>query len=403
MPQLWIVLCCLIMIACDKKSPPAPPVVDTPSRPVTINGTERIGWDQPAADTVELAAISYAAYVDGTRAPLAGVSCASAAAGAGFPCSARMPALSPGQHTLELASLVNDGGVLESARSAPLQVTLVAQATSAAIAPRLRSGLMLTSAAVAGGLEAPADLAFAPDGRVYIAERAGRIRVIRDGRLLGEPAISLADTLGDGVQLLALALDPQFERTRHAFAIYSAPSRSGEPRFTLARFRAVSDTLGDRAVLLDGVAASATPSAALRFGPDGKLYAALDDAGDARRRRDPASWNGKVLRLNADGTTPADAGGATPVYAEGFGSPVALDWDPATATLWVADRAAGATAFAFYRGALFPAWAGRLISADVLFEGAADAGVGLVAIAPDGAIVYGTARALGRLAPGRAP
>ena len=43
--------------------------------------------------------------------------------------------------------------------------------------------------------------------------------------------------------------------------------------------------------------------------------------------------------------------GATPVYADGYGSPVALDWDPPTATLWVADRSVGAAPFAFYRGA----------------------------------------------------
>ena len=113
------------MIACDRKSPPPPPVVDNPGAVETINGTERIGWDQPAADTVDLAAIGYAVYVDGVRAELAGVACATTPTTTGFPCTARMPALSAGSHTLELASFVNDGGVLESARSAAVRVTLV--------------------------------------------------------------------------------------------------------------------------------------------------------------------------------------------------------------------------------------------------------------------------------------
>ena len=173
--------------------------------------------------------------------------------------------------------------------------------------------------------------------------------------------------------------------------------------FTLARFREASDTLGDSAVLLDGVRAAASPSAALRFGPDGKLYAAFDDGGDARRRQDAGSLNGKVLRLNADGTTPADARGGTPVYAGGYGSPVAVDWDPGTATLWVADRPAGGGPFAFYRGILFPAWSGRLISADTLLERGVDKEVRVLAIGPDGAIYYGMANAIGRLAPDRAP
>lgn len=404
MPRLWIVLWCLTLIACDKKSPPSPPVVATPPANETINGTERVGWDQPAADTVELATIGYAVYVDGTRMELGGATCGSAAAAAGFPCAARLPALSTGPHTLELTSFVNDGGILESARSAPLRVTVVTQPVSAASTPVLRNGLTLRATLVADGLEAPTDLAFAPDGRIFIAERAGRIRIISGGRLLDEPAIALGETLGADIQLLALALDPRFERTRYAYAIYTAPARSGDPMFTLARFREVSDTLGDRAVLLDAVPASSpSPSAALRFGPDGQLYAAFDDGGDPRRRRDPASVNGKVLRLNADGTTPGDARGGTPVYADGYGSPVALDWDPPTSTLWVADRAAGASAFAFYRGALLPAWDGRLVSADTLFDRTITAGAGLVAIGPDGAIYYGTGRAIWRLAPGRGP
>lgn len=396
MPRLWIAFCCLTLIACDKKTPSPPVVGDPGSTPTTINGTERLGWDQPAADTVELAAIAYAAYVDGVRAELTGVSCAPTAAAAGFACTARLPAMSPGQHALELASFVNDGGVRESARSAALHVTLAAQTAATApvtAAPRLRRGLAWRRTTGAADVESPIDVAFAPDGRVFVAEPGGRIRVLESA------AASAA--VGEGIELLAIAIDPQFARTHYVFAIYTAPARSGEMTFTLARFREVSGTFGDRAIVLDAVPASPSPAAALRFGPDGKLYAAFDDGGDPRRRRDPGSLNGKVLRLNADGTTPADARGGMPVEAEGFGSPAAIDWDPATATLWVADRAAGAAPFAFYRGALMPAWTGRLIGADTLFERGAERGVAFIAIAADGTIYCGRDGGLVRLAPGR--
>lgn len=406
-----------MLIGCDKKTP-SPPVVDSPSGPVSVNGTERIGWDQAAADTVELATIDYVVYLDGARTSLAGVTCASTAAAAGFACTAPLPSMPAGPHTLELASFVNDGGLLESARSAALQVTRVAQTTTAATAPQLRHDFPLGADLVADGLESPTDLAFAPDGRIFIAERAGRIRIVPpsasarqtspvgsvgQSTKLAEPAISLADTLGADGQLLALAIDPQFTRTRYVFAIYTAPSRRGDSVFTVARFRDVSDTLGDRAVILDGVPAARTPSAALRFGPDGKLYAAFDDAGDRTRRLDAGSFNGKVLRLNADGTTPADAAGGSPVVAAGYGSPIAIDWDRVTGTLWVADRAVAAAPFAFYRGALRPDWDGRLISAETLFDRTSAAAIGPIAIGPDGAIYYGTARALGRAVPDRGP
>jgi quinoprotein glucose dehydrogenase len=228
--------------------------------------------------------------------------------------------------------------------------------------------------------------------------------VVRDGRLLADPAVSLADTIGASGQLLAIALDPSFDRNGFVYTIYTAPDRSGAPAFTLARFREVGDTLGDRAVLLDAAPASSSPpSAALRFGPDGKLYAAYDDGGNARNSGDAASMNGKILRLNADGTMPGDARGATPVYMGSFGSPAAIDWDPPSSTLWVADRSAGEVPFVFYRGTLFPEWSGRLVTASTLFQDAAGSGVSRVAVGPDGALYYLTARGAGRVAPDRTP
>jgi hypothetical protein len=105
---------------------PQPPVVTPPAGNETITGSEQIGWDQRAGDTVELAAIRYALYVDGTRSELTGINCAAAASAAGYACSARLPRLSAGAHTLELASFVQDGALLESSRSAALHVTVVA-------------------------------------------------------------------------------------------------------------------------------------------------------------------------------------------------------------------------------------------------------------------------------------
>ena len=123
------------------------------------------------------------------------------------------------------------------------------------------------------------------------------------------------------------------------FATYSAPTRTGGPAFSVVRLREASGTLADRIVLLDGVRASSSDAtASLRFGPDGMLYAAFDDGGDTGLAGDLASPNGKVLRLNADGSTPRDQVGATPLFASAYRSPRGLDWDPAAGALWVADR-----------------------------------------------------------------
>jgi glucose/arabinose dehydrogenase len=481
MLRLSIVLCCLTLIGCDKKTP-APPVMEPPPQRETINGTEPVGWEQPAADTVELAAIGYVMYVDGTRTALASTSCATSPTAATSPltfaCSARLPMLSPGAHTLELASFVSDGAVLESARSAPLRVTVVSAVTptepASGPARSFSAGTAVTTdqvrlriELVVKGIDHPADLAFAPDGRLFLAERSGRIRILAPNadRLapvdggethLPEPAVSLAGVIGADGQLLALALDPQFDRTRFVFAIYTAASRSGQLVFTLARFREVAGTLGDRIVLLDGIPATSPPSASLRFGPDAKLYAAMDEKGDARQRGDAASMHGKILRLNPDGTTPDDQAGAMPLYADGYrGAPGGFDWDLTSLLLWVADRDAdgssrlrtvaldsgvavgmkrgivrGAFALpaetkpssvAVYRGGLFPAFAGSVLVAseegrhllrvrldpqtythpvgtEQLLQDRVGA-IRAVAIRPDGAVYFGTADAIGRLAP----
>ena len=350
MRRLFIASAISAVAGCGGNAP-ASPVVNPPPTTQTINGSERIGWDQPAADAVDLAAIRYVIYVDGTRTEAAGVTCAASATAAGFACTSRLPPLTPGAHALQLASFVDDGGVLESARSAALQVTVM-PATTASAAPgraadtaRAREAAGPTAARdatralattpILDGIDDPTDLAFAPDGRLLVAERAGSIRIVRGDRLLDEPAL----TLGSGSQLLAIAIDPDFTRTRFVFAIY-APADAADGTFTLARFREAADTLADAAVLLDRIPVGAPPRASLRFGADGKLYAAFDTGGDARLADDPASLNGKLLRLNADGTTPRDQ--RAPAIAEGLIAPAGFDWDSSGGALWIADaREAG--------------------------------------------------------------
>jgi glucose/arabinose dehydrogenase len=458
-------LALLLSIACSKQTPtPAPPEVTPPAAGETINGTERIGWLQRAADAVELASVRYTIWVDGARSELTGTSCdASTAAADGFSCSARLPTLSAGAHTLELSSFVVDGSVFESARSSPLRVTVVTLVESTGkvgsdpiltgsseIGVRPLSltidGARLRVELVADDLNQPTDLAFAPDGRLFIAERGGTIRTVRD-RTLSAPA-HVSDTFSRGDRLLAIAVDPDFARTRFVFAIIA-----GGRTFTLTRVREISDTLGDRAVILDGIRAPASePAASLRFGADGKLYAAFDDGGEAQLAGDLSSSNGKVLRVNADGTTPDDQAGASPLYASASRAPAGVDWQPETGVLWVADRlgpaiiAVGAestaigrgtrgvvqqrwplpaasvpSGAAFARGTLIPVLSGDLLVASsegrhvlrVRFDPLNRSRVAamepllqdlvgpVVAIAsgPEGAIYFATPRSVGRLVP----
>ena len=350
-----ILVASLAMYGCDKRQPPAPSPspAPQPQSEERITGNERIGWDQPAGDAVELATFRYAMYVDGGRAELAGVSCGSTSNASEFSCSGRLPTMAPGFHTLELvAFVVVDGSVIESGRSSPIRVNVVAAAVpgppvnwESDLSLSTSDGQRFHLELVTRDLDDPTALTFAPDDEnhllIFIAERAGRLRIVRDGHLLIEPALTLHDVTTAGAGgLLAVATDPQFERTGFVYAIYTAQSRNGAAVFRLARFRYAGGSLADRAILLDGVPSAGTqPRAGLGFGADGKLYVAFDDAGDPSLRENFASFNGKILRLNHDATTPADNATMRPTLAHGFRSPLGFDWQNAQ-TLWIADSVA---------------------------------------------------------------
>lgn len=453
-----ILVASLAISGCDKK-PPSPSPSPSPQPDERITGSERLGWDQQAGDVAELATFRYALYIDGARSELADVSCSSTSGASGFACSGRLPTMAAGVHTLELAAFIVDGSVIESARSAPIRVNVTAAAIPGAPV-NWESDLSFATSdeqhlrleLVTRELDEPTALAFAPDDQIFIAERAGRIRIVRKGELLIDPALALGDvTTSGGGGLLAVATDPQFERTGFVYAIYTAQSRSGAAMFRLARFRYAGGTLADRAVLLDGVpSAAARPKAGLRFGADGKLYIVFDDAGEPSLRENVASFNGKILRLNHDATTPDDNSSTRPTFAHGLRSPLGFDWQNAR-TLWIADSleegaerltavaadgktmrgavgttyalppGTGTSALAFYDADLIPAFRGDLlISADegrhilrLRFDREAPTKIigserllqdrvgpiRVVATGPRGEVYFATADAVGRIVP----
>jgi len=114
---LAVALAVCVAAACGGKSPTSPAEGDM------ITGSERFGWDQPAADTGELATFRYAMYVDDARSEAADVTCDPASANGRFPCTSRLPSMPNGMHTLQVAAFVLDAGVVrESARSAAVRV-----------------------------------------------------------------------------------------------------------------------------------------------------------------------------------------------------------------------------------------------------------------------------------------
>jgi glucose/arabinose dehydrogenase len=335
----WILITLLAAGACGSSPPPAPSPGPGSGNAQSITGRERIGWDQPADNSSELATFQYAIYVDGARNLVTEPSCTANAGTNGFACSGRLPAMSNGSHTLELAAFfdVGDGSIVESSRSASIAVSVSGLTAPSAgwnegRIETTQDGLMLRDDRIADGLHQPIDAAFTPDGRLFIVERAGRVRLLADGTLQNPDALVLASADENmPLAMLAIAVDPDFTQTHLVFVVHTAISADG-PVFRLSRYRELRGRLAERAVLFETAAPAGAPAAAvLRIGPDGLLYLAVN--ADAS--------NGRLFRLNTDGTTPRDQAGATPAVATGIADPRGMAWDPASGVLWIADEEDG--------------------------------------------------------------
>ena len=181
------------------------------------------------------------------------------------------------------------------------------------------------------GLQIPWALAFAPDGRLFLTERPGRVRVYMNGQLLAEPALALSDVYTNGESgILGLALHPDFASNHFVYLTYTASGPSG-PVGRLMRFRESGNKLAEGVVLLDDVAASGIHNGSrVKFGPDRLLYVTYGDAANPSVAQDVAALNGKVLRFNDDGTSAAGNRFSSPVFTFGHRNPQGLAWHPVT-------------------------------------------------------------------------
>jgi glucose/arabinose dehydrogenase len=188
------------------------------------------------------------------------------------------------------------------------------------------------------GLDTPWAVDFAPDGRIFITERLGRIRVVEGGRLLPEPWMTLEVQAVGEAGLMGLALDPQFAQNRVVYVAYTYRTPNGRLQNRLVRLR--EDQKSGKGnldkVLIDNVAgANNHDGGRVKFGPDGKIYWTTGDAQTTRFAQDLRSLNGKILRLNADGTVPADNPFANSyVYSYGHRNPQGLAWQSKTQRLY---------------------------------------------------------------------
>lgn len=177
----------------------------------------------------------------------------------------------------------------------------------------------------ATGLSEPTSLAFAPDGRLFVAQKGGTIRVVQAGVLTSEPFAELEVYDFSECGLLGMALDPDFAETGHVYVL--ATVSNNEQR--IIRLTDRGGVAGDQLVLVDNLPTSGSNhnGGCLRIGPDRHLYFSIGDNGITGNSQDIRTLAGKVSRLRLDGSVPDDNPFVTPtgtpraVYAMGFRNP----------------------------------------------------------------------------------
>lgn len=308
---------------------PPPPAAGA----IQVRGGERISWTQSAASFADLRSHTYKIFVDNSGAPLTGVLCTETRTPDGFVCTAPLPALSLGPHVIELSSIRNG---VESPRSAPLNVTRVAslEAPQASLESTgiARPGSSTSDVITMSGLVTA--MSAAPDGRVFVVEDGQRVRIIENGRLIPDSALSI-DAGRAGIA--GLAVDADFATTRMVFVAWADRTMPGASELHITRYREFRNSLYDAATIVSGLPLAADGPVPIAVDSEGLLYVAMPGSRSGPvDRNDP--YSAAILRFTRDGYVPPSNLRGSPVVALGYNAPSALTVDVTHRRMWLSGR-----------------------------------------------------------------
>ena len=204
---------------------------------------------------------------------------------------------------------------------------------------------------IASGISSPTAMAFTPDGRLFICQQGGQLRVIKNDALLATPFLTVTtDSTGER-GLLGVAFDPDFANNQWVYIYYTVPGTT--PHNRVSRFTANGDVAvsGSEKVILelnDLSTASNHNGGAIHFGLDAKLYVAVGENANSANSQTLANLLGKMLRINADGSIPGDnpfyntaTGVNRAIWALGLRNPFTFGIQPGTGRMFINDVGEG--------------------------------------------------------------
>jgi glucose/arabinose dehydrogenase len=199
---------------------------------------------------------------------------------------------------------------------------------------------------VATGISNPTVLAFAPDGRIFVAQQNGALLVIKSGVKLSTPAIQLTVNSSGERGLIGIALHPGFSTNGFVYLYYTLSNGS---RNRVSRFTMSGDVINPSSEVvildLDPLSTATNHNGGAMHFKDDKLYIAIGENANRAHAQNLDTYHGKILRINADGSAPADnpfntAGVSEQrkrVWAYGLRNPYTFDIQPQTGRIFVND------------------------------------------------------------------
>jgi len=212
-----------------------------------------------------------------------------------------------------------------------------------------------TETLVANGLSNPTAMAFAPDGRLFVCQQGGQLRVIKNGALLATPFVTIPVDSNGERGLLGVAFDPNFATNQFIYVYYTATTpavHNRVSRFTASIANPDVAAAGSEVAILDLNNLSGATNhngGSIHFGPDGKLYIAVGENANPANAQTLGNLLGKILRINSDGTIPGDnpttfpgiAGSPTGnnrlIWSVGLRNPFTFTFQPGVGRMFIND------------------------------------------------------------------
>ena len=204
----------------------------------------------------------------------------------------------------------------------------------------------------ASGLTPPTAMAFAPDGRLFVCQQNGAIRVIPPGGGTLATAFHTFTVTNSGEQgLLGIAFHPDFASNRWIYVYYTSPTPTNHNRVSRIVASTSNPNVSDstETIMLDDLPTQTVGrnhnGGSLHFSPiDGKLYVAVGEQGVASNAQSLSNRLGKILRYNDDMTIPADnpllaqtTGPEQAIWAYGLRNPFTFNFQPGTGRMFIND------------------------------------------------------------------